>query len=38
MHRKRVCKDFEIKNSSEYHGLYLKSNTLLFTKNLGKCV
>ena len=29
MHRKRVCKDFEIKNSGEYHGLYLKGNTLL---------
>ena len=28
MHAKRVCKDFEI-NFGEYHGLYLKSNTLL---------
>ena len=29
MHTKRVCKDFEIKNISEYHDLYLKSDTLL---------
>ena len=28
-HAERVCKDFEIKNSSEYHDLYLKSDTLL---------
>ena len=28
-HVKRVCKDFEIKNSGEYHDLYLQSNTLL---------
>ena len=26
---KRACKDFGIKNSGEYHDLYLKSNTLL---------
>ena len=26
---KRVCKDFEIKKVSEYHDLYLKSDTLL---------
>ena len=26
---KRVCKDFEIKNLGEYHGLYVQSNTLL---------
>ena len=29
MHAKRFCKDFEIKNSGEYHNLYLKSDTLL---------
>ena len=29
MHRRRVCKDFEIKNFGEYHDLYLKSDTLL---------
>ena len=29
MHGKRVRKDFEIKNSGEYHHLYLKSDTLL---------
>ena len=29
VHGKRVCKDFEIKNSGEYHDLYLKSDTLL---------
>ena len=28
MHAKRVCKHFEIKNSGEYHDLYLKSDTL----------
>ena len=28
MHRKRVCKDFEIKSLGEYHDLYLKSDTL----------
>ena len=28
-HAKRVCKDFEIKNLVEYHGLYVQSNTLL---------
>ena len=26
---KRVCKDFEMKNVSNNHGLYLKSDTLL---------
>ena len=31
IHGKRVCKDFEIKSLSEYHDLYLKSNTLLLT-------
>ena len=30
-HAQRACHDFEIKNVSEYHGLYLKSDTLLFT-------
>ena len=29
MHLKRVCKDFEIKNLSEYHDLHLKNDTLL---------
>ena len=28
-HAKRVCKDFEIKNSGEYYDLYVQSNTLL---------
>ena len=28
-HAKRVCKDFEIKNLTEYHDLYVRSNTLL---------
>ena len=28
-HAKRVCKDFEIKNSGKYHDLYVKSDTLL---------
>ena len=27
--RKRVFKDFEMKNLGEYHDLYLKNNTLL---------
>ena len=31
IHAKRVCKDFEVKKLSEYHGLYLKSDTLLLT-------
>ena len=29
MNAKRLYKDFEIKNSGEYHDLYLKSNTLV---------
>ena len=29
MNVKRVCKDFEIKNSGEYHDSYVKSDTLL---------
>ena len=29
MHAKRFYKDFEIKNSDEYHDLYVKSDTLL---------
>ena len=29
MHVKTVCKDFEIKNLSEYYDFYLKSDTLL---------
>ena len=29
MHAKRVCKDSEIKILGEYHGLYLKSDTLI---------
>ena len=28
-HAERACKDFEIKNSSAYHDLHLKSDTLL---------
>ena len=29
MHRKRVCKEFEIKNLGKYYDLYLESDTLL---------
>ena len=29
MHVKRVCKDFEIKDLSEYHDLNLKSDILI---------
>ena len=28
-HTKKVCKDFEIKDSGEYYDLYVQSNTLL---------
>ena len=28
-HAKRVCKDFEIKNTGEYHDLYVQRNTSL---------
>ena len=33
MHAKRVCKDFEIRNFGEYHGLDLKSD-ILFLANI----
>ena len=29
MHKKRVCKGFEIKNLGEYHDFYLTSDTLI---------
>ena len=29
MHAKKFCKDFETKNSGEYHDLYVQINTLL---------
>ena len=29
MPKERACKDFEIKNLGEYHGLHLKSGALL---------
>ena len=29
VHRKRICKDFEIKNLGEYHDFYVQSDTLL---------
>ena len=28
-HAKRICKDFAIENSGEYHDLYVQSDTLL---------
>ena len=39
MHARRVCKDFEIKHSGEYHNLYLKNDTSLLAdvfENLRK--
>ena len=39
MHARRVCKDFEVKNSGEYHNLYLKNDTSLLAdvfENLRK--
>ena len=41
LHAKKVCKDFQIKKSAEYHELSLKSATLLLvdiSKALEKCV
>ena len=41
MDTKRLCKDFEVRISSEYHYLYPKSDTLLLAdvfKNFRKCV
>ena len=32
IHAKRVCKDFQMKNLSEYHDLYFKSDTLLLAE------
>ena len=32
MHAKGVCKEYETKNLSEYHALYVKSYTLLWLK------
>ena len=29
VHAKEFCKDFEIKNSEQYHGLYVERDTLL---------
>ena len=29
VHAEGVCKDFEIKNLGEYHGLYVQNDTLL---------
>ena len=34
---KRVCKDFEIKTSGEYHDLYLQSNILLLADVFQNC-
>ena len=35
MHAKRVCKDFELKHVSEYHGLYVQSDTLFLADDLN---
>ena len=35
MHAKRVCKEFEIKNSGEYHDLYVQSDLLLLADVFG---
>ena len=40
-HAKRVCKDFEIKNSGEYYDFYVQSDTFLLTcvfENLKYCL
>ena len=41
-HKKRVCKDFEIKKLGEYHDLCVQSDTLLLVdvfENFGnKCI
>ena len=36
MHIKRVCKDFEIKDFSEYHDLFVQINTLLLADVIEK--
>ena len=33
VHAEGVCKDFEIKNLGEYHGLYVENDTLLLVDN-----
>ena len=34
-HAKRVCEDFKIRNSGDYHDLYVQSNTLLLADVFG---
>ena len=34
-HRKRVCKDFQIKQLGEYHDLYVQSDKLLLVNVFG---